>query len=69
VEEAESTPAAGDRTGILRFTVGEQDDPVALRFAHRRRGRVLRCWRRLILVCLLSRGDASTRGLVPLRRP
>ena len=38
VQEAQGASAAGDRTWILRFTVGEQDDPVALCFAHRRRG-------------------------------
>jgi len=40
VQEAQGASAAGDRTWILRFTVGEQDDPVALCFAHRRRGGV-----------------------------
>jgi hypothetical protein len=38
VQEAEGAPAAGDRTGILRFPVGEQEAPMALRFVHHRRG-------------------------------
>ena len=38
VQEAEGAPAAGDRTGILRFPVGEQEAPIALRFVHHRRG-------------------------------
>ena len=38
VQEAEGAPAAGDWTGILRVPVGEQEDPVALRFAHHRPG-------------------------------
>ena len=38
VQEAEGAPAAGDRTGSLRFPVGEQEEPVALRYAdHRQR--------------------------------
>src|SRR5438094_10152618 len=37
VQEAEGAPAAGDRTGILRFPVGEQEAPMALRFPHHRR--------------------------------
>ena len=36
VEEAQGPPAPGDRTRIMRFPVGEQADPVALRFAHGR---------------------------------
>jgi hypothetical protein len=56
VQEAESAPAAGDRTEILRFPVGEQEAPIALRFAHRRRGG-LRCCMCFILACLLSGGD------------
>jgi hypothetical protein len=38
VHEAQGASAAGDWTCIMWFTVCEQDDPVALRFAHRRRG-------------------------------
>jgi hypothetical protein len=38
VQEAEGASTAGDRTWIMRFTVGEQDDPIALLFAHRRQG-------------------------------
>jgi hypothetical protein len=38
VQEAEGAPAAGDRTGILRFPVGEQEATIALRFVHHRRG-------------------------------
>ena len=38
MQEAEGAPAAGDRTEILRFPVGEQEATIALRFAHRRRG-------------------------------
>ena len=38
MQEAEGTPAAGHRTGILRFPVGEQEAPLALRFVHHRRG-------------------------------
>jgi hypothetical protein len=38
VEEEEDAPAAGDRTGILRFPVGKQEAPLALRFVHHRRG-------------------------------
>jgi hypothetical protein len=38
VQEAEGAAAAGDRTGILRFPVGEQEAPIALRFVHHRRG-------------------------------
>ena len=38
MQEAEGTPTAGDRTGILRFPVGEQEALIALRFAHHRRG-------------------------------
>jgi len=34
VQEEEGAPAAGDRTRIMRFTVAEQEDPVALSFAH-----------------------------------
>jgi hypothetical protein len=38
VQEEEGAPAAGDRTGSLRFPVGEQEEPVALRCAdHRQR--------------------------------
>jgi hypothetical protein len=36
VQEEEGAPAAGDRTRIMRFTVGEQEDPVALIFTHHR---------------------------------
>jgi hypothetical protein len=38
VQEAEGAAAAGDRTGILRFPVGEQEATMALRFVHHRRG-------------------------------
>jgi hypothetical protein len=38
VQEAEGAAAAGDRTGILRFPVGKQEAPLALRFVHHRRG-------------------------------
>lgn len=38
MQEAEGAPAAGHRTGILRFAVGEQEAPIALRFVHHRRG-------------------------------
>jgi hypothetical protein len=57
VQEAEGAPAAGDRTGILRFPVGEQEAPIALRFVHPRRGIFLRCRTCFILACLLSGGD------------
>ena len=36
MQEEEGAPAAGDRTRIMRFTVGEQEDPVALIFTHHR---------------------------------
>jgi hypothetical protein len=38
MQEAEGAPAAGDRTGILRFLVGEQEATSALRFVRHRRG-------------------------------
>ena len=38
VQEEEGTPAAGDRTRILRFPVGEQETTMALRFMHHGRG-------------------------------
>ena len=38
VQEAEGAAAAGDRTGILRFPMGQQAAPIALRFVHHRRG-------------------------------
>ena len=38
MQEAEGAPAPGDRTGILRFPVGEQEVTIALRFVHHRRG-------------------------------
>jgi hypothetical protein len=38
VQEAEGAPAAGDRTGILRFPVGEQEATIALHCVHHRRG-------------------------------
>ena len=38
MQEAQGASAAGDRTGILRLPVSEQDDPVAVRCAdHRQR--------------------------------
>jgi hypothetical protein len=38
VQEAEGAPAAGDRTGIMRFAMFQQEDPVAVRCAdHRQR--------------------------------
>jgi hypothetical protein len=36
VQEAQGALAAGDRARIMRFTVCEKEDPVALLFAHRR---------------------------------
>ena len=36
VQETEGAPAAGDRTRIMRFAVFNQEDSVALLFAHRR---------------------------------
>jgi len=38
VQEAQGARAVGDRARIMRFTVCEKEDPVALLFAHRRRG-------------------------------
>ena len=38
MQEAEGAPAAGDRTGILRFPVGEQEATSALRFVCHRQG-------------------------------
>jgi hypothetical protein len=38
VQEAEGAAAAVDRTRILRFPVGKQEAPLALRFVHHRRG-------------------------------
>ena len=58
MQEAEGAPATGDRTGILRFPVGEQEATVALRFVHYRRGIFLRCRKCFILACLLSGRDA-----------
>jgi hypothetical protein len=38
VQEAEGAPAAGDRTGIMRFAMLQQEDPVAVYCAdHRQR--------------------------------
>jgi hypothetical protein len=67
VQEEEGTPTAGDRTGILRFPVGEQEGPSALRFVHHWRG---------VFSSLLevphprtpSLGGREHRGVVPLRR-
>jgi hypothetical protein len=36
VQEEQGAPAPGHRTRIMRFTMGEQEKPVALRFLHRR---------------------------------
>src|SRR4051794_23040020 len=38
VQEAEGAPAAGHRTCIMGFPVGEQEATIALRFVHHRRG-------------------------------
>jgi hypothetical protein len=72
VQKAEGAPAAGDRTGIVRFPVGEQEAPMVLRFMHHRRG---------IFSALLyvlhprmpslewGRQHRGTGSHVPLRRP
>ena len=38
VQKEQGTRAPGDRTRIMRFAVGDQDDPVALVFTHHRQG-------------------------------
>ena len=69
VQEAEGAAAVGDRTGILRFPVGEQEAPIALRFVHHRRGLLLRCRMCFILTYLLSGGATDLCGPVPTPLP
>ena len=38
VQEEQDAPAPGHWARIMRFAMGEQDDPVALRFPHHRQG-------------------------------
>jgi hypothetical protein len=38
VQEAQRAPAAWDRTRIMRFPMGEKEDPLALVFTHHRLG-------------------------------
>ncbi len=38
VHKEQGARAPGDRTRIMRFAVGDQDDPIALVFAHHRQG-------------------------------
>jgi hypothetical protein len=69
VQEAEGASAAGDRTRILRFPVGEQENIMALLFPHHRR----RVFSSLLYVphrrLPSLGGDNSTGRLLPLRRP
>jgi hypothetical protein len=69
VQEAEDASTAGDRTRILRFPVGEQENTVTLLFPHHRR----RVFSSLLYVLHPRRpslgGDNSTGRLLPLRRP
>jgi hypothetical protein len=69
VQEAEGASTAGDRTRILRFPVGEQDNTMALLFPHHR-------WRVFSALLYVPHprvpslgGDNSTGRLLPLRRP
>jgi hypothetical protein len=69
VQEAEGASTAGDRTRILRFPVGEQENTMPLLFPHHRR----RVFPSLLyvphpLIPSLG-GDHSTGRLLPLRRP
>jgi hypothetical protein len=38
VQEEQGAPAPGHRARIMRFAMGEQEKPVALRFLHHRQG-------------------------------
>ena len=38
VQEEQGARATGDRTRIMRFAMGDQEDPVTLVFAHHRQG-------------------------------
>lgn len=56
-------PQPGDRTGILRCPVGEQEAPMALRCVHHRRG-IVSAWLDVLYPCMPSLGWRRQAGAV-----